>query len=209
MIVLHHLNFSRSSRIICALEELGLDYRIEHYERDANFRAPPALAKVHRLGKAPVIADGDLVIAESAVILAYLNDMRGDGRLAPKAGTIERVAHDEWLDFVESTFAFPVLMSAIAMRAGGLGGGMEAFAKDGSKRMFAQLETALAEGGPFITGAAFTLADIQFSYVLEVARTVGMLDDHPVVTGYLDRTLSRDSFIRALEIGGPMAPPRR
>lgn len=208
MIVLHHLNFSRSTRIICALEELGLEYRLERYERDANFLAPPSLAAVHPLSKAPVLTDGDLSIAESAVILAYLNDVKGDGRLAPAPGTPDRAHHDEWLQFVESTFAFPLMITLIGGMRGWLSGGMEKYARAGDRKMLDHLNAAL-DDGPYLLGADFTLADIQFSYVLEMARVAGLLEPYPNVIAYLDRILSRDSFVRALEIGGPMAPPRR
>lgn len=209
MLTLHHLNYSRSTRILCALEELGLEYEVVRYERDAHFRAPPEIARVHPLGKSPVLQDGDLIIGESAVILAYLNDIKGDGHLAPSPGTADRVRHDEWLQFVESTFAFPLMTAIIAARRGGLTGVMGDFVKANSRRMLDMLGAGLADPEGFVTGPDFTLADIQFSYVLEMARSVGMLEDRPTIAAYLDRILSRDSMVRSLEIGGPMAPPGR
>jgi glutathione S-transferase len=122
MITLHHLNFSRSTRVIWLLEELGIDYELVKYERDQNFRAPPSLAKVHPLGRAPVLVDGDLVLAESATILRYLETNYGNGRLVPAPGTPDRALHDEWLDFVESSAGMPVMLAAIGSMTGGLQG---------------------------------------------------------------------------------------
>ena len=208
MITVHHLNYSRSTRALIAAEELGLEYNVERYERGSDFLAPTSLAAVHPLGKAPVLTDGDLVIAESSVILEYLNETYGNNRLAPEPGTPERVAHDEWLQFVESTAAFPIMIALIGGMRGWLSDGMAKYAKGGVKKMLDFLNASLGDG-PYLMGPDFTLADIQFSYVLELARSAGMLEPYPAIAAYLDRVKSRDSVIRALEIGGPMAPPRR
>ena len=112
MITLHHLAFSRSTRVIWALEELGVPYALVAYQRTAAFRAPPELTRVHPLGKAPVLVEGDLRIAESGAILAYLNDRHGDGRLAPPVGSDARAVHDDWLHFVEGSAATPIMMTA-------------------------------------------------------------------------------------------------
>lgn len=127
MITLHHLSYSRSTRILWLLEELGLPYDIVRHERDERFKAPAALGAIHPLGKAPVIQDGDLVLAESAVILAYINDTHGAGRFAPPRGTAAYWRHEEWLQYVESTAAFPIMTLRIGALTGGVSEGMKSF----------------------------------------------------------------------------------
>jgi glutathione S-transferase len=207
MITVHHLNFSRSNRVIWLLEELGLPYELVKYERDSNFRAPDALKKIHPLGKAPVIADDGLVIAESAVILTYINDRHGEGRFAPKAGTQKRVLHDEWLQYVESSAAFPIMITLIGAKLGGLPDGLKGFSGPEVKKTLDYISSALVKG-PYIAGDGFTIADIQFAYPLENAQQVGLLDDYAVLRSYLSRLAERHAYIKALEVGGPMVPPK-
>ena len=208
MIILHHLNFSRSSRIIWLMEELGLPYELVRYERNERFRAPPSLQAVHPLGKAPVIEDDGLVLAESAVILGYINDRHGEGRFAPPAGSAAHVLHEEWLQYVESTAAAPIFMLIIGGMTGGLSERMEQFARPTLAKTLDFIAQGLGEDG-FLMGPQFTIADIQMSYVLEMARHAGLLSGHPALVGYLDRLKARPAFVKAVEIGGPMAPPKR
>lgn len=178
MITVHHLNFSRSSRVLWLLEELGLDYELISYRRDAGFRAPPELKAVHPLGKAPVIEDGDLVLAESAAILAYINATYGAGRLAPPAGTRDAAVHDEWLQYSESSAGFPIMMTLIGGMTGGLPDGLRGFTAPELARTLDYLEQGVAPG-PYLMGDAFTLADIQLSYLLASAEHAGLLGGHP------------------------------
>jgi glutathione S-transferase len=208
MIVLHHLNYSRSFRVIWLLEELGLDYKLVKYERNAQFRAPPELAKIHPLGKAPVIEDGDLILAESAVILNYLNDSYAAGRMVPPKGEKTHVLHEEWLQYVESSAAFPIMMTLIGGMTGGLSDGLAAFAEPGVAKTLDYIASGIG-AGPYIMGEQFTLADIQFSYVLVMAGHAGLLQGRQPILDYLDRLAARPAYAKAVEIGGPMAPPKR
>lgn len=206
MLTVHHLSYSRSTRVIWLLEEIGADYELVSYERDENWRAPAALQAVHPLGKAPVIEDGGLVIGESAVILAHIDRTLGGGRFTPSEEA-ERLRHEEWLHYVEGTAAFPIMISTIGARAG-LSEGMAAFVKSPLKRCLDMIEAAVSPG-PYLMGEALTLADIQFVYTLEMAAHAGLLAGRGGIAGYLDRLKERPALKRALEIGGPMAPPRR
>lgn len=208
MITLHHLAYSRATRVLCALEELGIAYRLERYDRTGTMRAPPALAQVHPLGKSPVIVDDGQVIGESSVILQYLNERYGNGRLTPAKATPERLEHDEWLEFVESTAAFPIMIMTIGRLRNILSDGMRDFAAPNVTKILDNIATGVGDG-PFIMGDAFTLADIQMSYILAMAEAAGLLEDHPSVGAYLARIQAYPSFARALEIGGPMVPPKR
>jgi len=208
MIVLHHLNYSRSFRVLWLLEELGLDYKLVKYERNAQFRAPPELAKIHSLGKAPVIEDGDLILAESAVILNYINDTYAAGRMAPPKGEKAHVLHEEWLQYVESSAAFPIMMTLIGGMTGGLSDGLAAFTEPGVAKTLDYIASGIG-AGPYIMGEQFTLADIQFSYVLVMARYAGLLQGRQSILDYLDRLAARPAYAKAVEIGGPMAPPKR
>lgn len=206
MITLHHLNFSRSSRVIWLLEELGLEYELVRHERDQNFRAPPSLAEVHPLGKAPVLIDGDLVLAESGAILRYLEMTYGDGRLVPAPGTADRAVHDEWLDFVESSAGFPAMLTVIGSMTGGLQGFLAGFTAPELARTLNYISDRVADRN-FLMGDRLTLADIQMSYLLEMLRRAGQLGEYPLVSAYLDRLEQTRGLKRAIEIGGPISPP--
>jgi glutathione S-transferase len=207
MIILHHLNFSRSIRVIWLLEELCLEYELVSYQRDAKFRAPNSLKSVHPLGKAPVIQDGDLTLAESAVILEYINEKYGNGRFAPAPGTRGRAVHDEWLQYVESSAAFPIMLTLIGNMIGGLPDNLQSFTGPELTKTLDYIANGVRPG-PFLMGEPFTLADIQMAYPLENARPIGLLNEHGILLAYLDRLKERPAYAKALKIGGPMAPPR-
>jgi len=206
MLTVHHLAYSRSTRVLWLLEEIGAPYQLVRYERDAEFRAPPELQAVHPLGKSPVIEDGGLVIGESAVILSHIDQVYGGGRFTPSEEA-ERLRHEEWLQYVESTAAFPIMISTVGARVG-LSEGMAAFVASPLARTLELIASAV-EGEGFIMGEDLRLADIQFVYVLEMASHAGLLADQPAISAYLERLKRRPALMRALEIGGPMAPPRR
>jgi glutathione S-transferase len=206
MIVLHHLSFSRSHRVIWLMEELGLPYRLVSYARDQNFRAPPELAAVHPLGKAPVIEDNGIVLAESAVILTYINERYGSGRLAPARDSDLYFLHEEWLHYVESTAALPIMMMRIGDLSGGLAEGTRKFIQPTLEKTLRHIANRV-EAGPYLMGDHFTLADIQMAYILEIAASSGSLADRPVLAAYLSRLRARPAFEKANEIGGPMLPP--
>ncbi len=208
MLTVHHLNFSRSFRVLWLLEELDLPYELVRYERDAKFRAPADLKAVHPLGKAPIVQDDDLTLAESAPILSYLNRRYGGGRLSPPEGTPEAAIHDEWLQFVESSAAFPIMMTVVGGMMGGLPDALGKFSQPEVAKTFAYIADGVGEG-PYLMGAKLTLADIQMSYLLATAEHAGLLEDQPVVAAYFDRLKAVPGFQKAIEIGGPLAPPRR
>lgn len=208
MITVHHLNASRSFRVLWMMEELGLEYRLVRYERDETMRAPASLKAVHPLGKAPVIQDGDLTIAESAAILAHVNARHGGGRLAPPVGSDAATVHDEWLQYAESSAAFPIMLTLIGGMTGGLPDALAGFAGQGVARTLGYIASGIVPG-PYLMGDMLTLADIQMSYLLAVAEHAGLLQDQPAIAAYFERLKARPAFTKALEIGGPMTPPEK
>ena len=206
MIVLHHLAYSRSTRIIWALEHLDVPYQLLRYDRTPEFRAPPALTAVHPLGKAPAIQDAALILGESAVILNYINSKYGQGRLAPPIGTDAHAVHEEWLQYVESTAAFPIMTTVIGKRTGGLSEKMTAFFAPPLRKTLGHIAKSV-ESTPFLMGGALMLADIQMSYTLEMANHAGLLSEHTPIVDYLARLKTQPGYLKAVEIGGPMAPP--
>ncbi len=208
MITLHHLAYSRSTRILWALEELGIPYEMVVHQRDENFRAPPELAAVHPLGKAPVLVDDGLTIAESGAILTHLNDRHGGGRLAPLAGTDERTVHDEWLHYVEGSAAFPIMLTLIGGMVGGLQEGLTRFVNPERAKTLGYIAERMG-GGPWLLGAEFTIADIHLAYLIEVADSAGLLAEYPQLRDYLARIQARPAYQKAIALGGPVVPPGR
>ena len=218
MIVVHHLNNSRSQRVLWLLEELGLPYELERYERDAKtMLAPASLRAVHPLGKAPVITDGEVTLAESGAILEYLVDTHGDGRLAPAFGTPERVRYSFWMHYAEGSVMPPLLLRLVfnKVETAPLPFFIRPVAKGISKKVNAAfigpqiklhldyLESEIKQGGWFM-GDTFTAADIQLSFPLEGAAARGGLGrDRPKLQDFLDRIHARPAYQRALERGGP------
>lgn len=218
MVTVHHLNNSRSQRILWLLEELGVPYEVIRYERDAKtMLAPPALLAVHPLGKSPVITDNGATVAESGAIVEYLMDKYGNGRLIPLAGTPERLRYTYWLHYAEGSAMPPLLLklifdrveatpmpwpfSAMARRiAGGVRG---AFIAPQLKQHLDFMEGELATR-PWFTGQEFTAADVQMSFPLEAARARAGLDaSRPKLFDLLNRMRAREAYKRALERGGP------
>lgn len=208
MITVHHLNFSRSTRVLWLMAELGVEYQLVRHERDQNFRAPASLKAVHPLGKAPVLQDDDLTIAESASILAYVNTRYGDGRLAPATGTVEAAVHDEWLQYVESSAAFPIMMTLIGGMTGGLPVKLAGFAQDGVARTLDFIASRLGNGA-YLMGDELMIADIQMGYMVAIADYAGLLGDRRILSAYLGQLMARPALAEALEVGGPMVPPSR
>jgi len=218
MLVLHHLENSRSQRILWLLEELGVDYRVQRYARDpVTSLAPPELSAVHPLGKSPVITiDGDTV-AESGAIIEYLLDRYGDGRLRPAAGTPERLAYTYWLHYAEGSF-MPLMILSLVMRriesapmpffvkpiARGIVGKVRGGYLDPNVvRHLDFMEEALRKTGWFC-GDAMTAADIQMSFAVEAAEVRSDLRRaYPALAGFLDRIRALPAWQAALEKGGP------
>ena len=217
MITVHHLNNSRSQRILWLLEELGTDYEVKRYERDKKtMLAPPALRKIHPLGKSPVVTDGNITIAESGAIVEYLVEKYGDGRLIPKAGTSDRRRYTYWLHFAEGSGMPPLLLKLVFDRIET--SPMPFFAKPIAKaiarkvkhdfiepNLNAQLAYIESELGnaPWFAGDNFTAADIQMSFVLEAAAARGGVGKkHQHISDWLERIHARAAYRRALERGG-------
>jgi len=219
MITVHHLNNSRSQRILWLLEELGLDYEIKRYQRNPQtMLAPPELRAVHPLGKSPVITDGDLTLAESGAIVEYLADRYGAGKLAPAFGSPERVRYLYWLHFAEGTAQPPSLLKllfdriksrspllvrpiarAIADRALG------SYVLPNIQRNLDFMESELGKNEWF-AGAQFSAADIQMSFPVEAYRARGGLDEkRPRLMHFLEKIHSRPAYRRAIERGGEYA----
>jgi glutathione S-transferase len=222
MITVHHLNNSRSQRVLWLLEELGLPYDIQHYQRDAQtMLAPPALRAVHPLGKSPVItddADGALLtVAETGAIIEYVLARHGDGHLLPAAGTPERLRYTYWLHFAEGSAMPPLVMKLVFDRIASAP--MPFFVKPIARGISAkvlssfvepnlrsQLDFMEAELGrsAWFAGPDFSAADIQMSFPLEAAAMRAGLDaSRPRLQTFLTTIHARPAYQRALQRGGP------
>lgn len=215
MITLHHLNNSRSQRILWMLEEIGIDYQIKHYQRDPQtMLAPAELRQVHPLGKSPLITDGELTLAESGAIIEYLAERYGDW-LLPAAGSPERLRCRYWLHYAEGSAMPPLLLKLVFDKlrsspmpffikpiARGIADKVgQAFITPQLKLHFDYLESQLSEHEWF-AGDAFSAADIQLSFPLEAAAARGVLANHPRLHDFLQRIHARPAYRRALEKGG-------
>ena len=217
MIVVHHLNNSRSQRVLWLLEELGMPYEIKHYQRDAKtMLAPPELRAVHPLGKSPVITAGDLTVAESGAIVEYLIDQYGEGRFKPAIGTPERLRYTYWLHYAEGSLMPPLLMKLVFDEVEKAP--MPFFIKPIAKAISGKVKSTFirpqitqhldymeAELGKalWFAGKEFTGADIQMSFPIEAAASRGGLDSsRPKLMEFLKRIHARPAYKRALKKGG-------
>ena len=218
MITVHHLNNSRSQRILWLLEELGLPYEIKKYQRDPKtMLAPPELRAVHPLGKSPVVSDGDTVIAESGAIIEYMVERQGGAQLVPPAGTADKRRYTYFLHYAEGSAMPPLLMKLVFDRIETAP--MPFFVKPVARSIaqkvkgsfimpqilqhLAFLESELGKSTWF-AGEEFTAADIQLSFVIEAAASRGGLDEkYPKLNAFLQRIHARPAYQRALERGGP------
>lgn len=205
MIVVHHLNESRSQRILWLLEELGLPYEIKPYQRDAATRLAPAeLKEVHPLGKSPVITDGDTVVHESGAIIDYVIRHYGKGKLAPKPKKPEYDAYQMWLHYAEGSAMLPLMLFMYIMRQGEAGGSLQARIDGEIDNHLGYIETSL-QGREYLVGDSLTGADVQMSFIAEVAKAFGKLAERPNITAWLERLHARPAWKRALERGGTYA----
>jgi len=218
MITVHHLENSRSQRVLWLLEELGLAYEVKRYARDPKtMLAPPELAAVHPLGKSPVITDGKVTVAESGAIVEYLLDTYGQGRLRPPAGTADGRLFTYWLHFAEGSAMPPLLMKLVFDKVrtapvpffikpvvkGIADKVTKSFIAPNLERQFDFMEAELAKR-PWFAGAKFSAADIQMSFPLEAAAASAGLDkSRPRLMDWLKRIHARPAYKRALEVGGP------
>ena len=216
MIVVHHLENSRSQRVLWLLEELGVPYEVKRYERmRPSMLAPPELKQVHPLGKSPVITDGETTVAETGAIMEYLTAHYGDGSLRPPASTPAGRAVTYWLHYAEGSAMPPLLMrlifSSLPARSPGLirpivkGVTAKALATFINPQINAHLaywEDALGKSAWF-AGEAFTAADIMMSFPLEATAARVGTGDYPKINAFLERIHARPAYQRALERGGP------
>lgn len=218
MLTLHHLNNSRSTRIIWLLEELGLEYKLETYQREESKLAPAKLKSIHPLGKAPILEDGATVIAESGAIIEYiLHQYDADKRLSPEVvGSQEWLDYLFWLHFAEGSAMPPLLLSlifnAIPERSPRL---IKPIAKGISKKVMqgfvlpnikdnmALIEKTLSQNTWF-SGEKLTGADVQMSFIIEAVKARGNLTDYPKTKQWLETVHSRPAYQAALEKGGEL-----
>jgi len=202
-IKLHHLRFSRSTRIIWLCEELGIDYEIrEHHRNPQTNRSQDDLYAIHPLGKAPTVEIDGHVMVESGKIIEYIIETRGEGKLAP-ASDGDRAPYLEWLQFAEGTVAMPVLLTLLGPRFGGLGDILGGFVGGEVTKLLDYIDAHL-DGRDFVVGDALTGADINLEYLLELSHMVGLLDARPNTKAYLERLMARPAYKKAIEIGGPL-----
>ena len=218
MITVHHLNNSRSQRVLWLLEELLVPYEVRKYERDAQtMLAPASLMKVHPLGKSPVITDDGVTVAESGAIVEYLVERYGNGRLAPAIGTQERLRWRYWLHFAEGSAMPPLLLKLIFEKipqapmpffvkpiARGISAKVLAMMVEPNlKRQLDFMEAELGKSEWF-AGDEFSAADIQMSFPVEAAaQRAGLNASRPRLMAFLKRIHARPAYRRALERGGP------
>jgi glutathione S-transferase len=203
MIKIHHLNNSRSQRILWLLEELGTPYEIVHYKRDATTRlAPPELKAIHPLGKSPVISDGKLTVAESGAIVEYLIRTYGKGRFMPKEGSEDFVRYLQWMHFAEGSAMLPLLLALYVGFLGEAGAPLRPRIDGEIANHLGYMEKEIGSKSYFV-GNDLTGADIQLSFVLEAASARRGLQNYPNLTRYLAGLQARPAYKRALEKGGP------
>jgi glutathione S-transferase len=206
MLTLHHLNDSRSQRILWLLEELGTPYEMKRYQRDATTRlAPPELEAVHPLGKSPVITDGEIKIAESGAIVDYIIRRYGQGNgkpaMMPAPGGAEYEAYNEWLHYSEGSAMLPLMLHLYVGRL-----------KDAAAPLRPRIDSEMAnhlgyvdralKGKEFLVGTSLTGADIQMSFVGEMAKVFDKLGPYPDLAAWLSRMHARPAFQRSVEKGG-------
>jgi len=206
MLTLHHLNDYRSQRVLWLLEELGLPYEIKHYQRNAETRlAPPELAKIHPLGKSPVITDGDTTIAESGAIVDYIIRRYGQGKdkpaMMPALGSADYEAYNEWMHYSEGSAMLPLLLNLYVGRLKEAGAPLHPRIDSELANHLGYVDGAL-KGREFFIGPSLTGADIQMSFVGEMAKVFGKLEPYPNLAAWLGRMHARPAFLRGVEKGG-------
>jgi glutathione S-transferase len=219
MLTLHHLNNSRSQRVLWLLEELGIPYRLERYQRDPkSMLAPPALSAVHPLGKSPLIVDDGRVLAESAIIIEYLIDRYGNGRFGPPPGSDARLDQSYWLYYAEGSLMPLLLLKLVFARVASApapffmkplvkGIAHKAQASFGEPQLIKQLDYVNdhLKDRPWFLGDSLSGADFQMSFPLQGAKGRVGLARWPHIAAFVDRLEQRDAYRRALEKGGPFS----
>ena len=203
MLTSHHLNNSRSQRILWLAEELELDYDVVKHQRDPEtFRSPASLVAVHALGKAPVIEHDGHVIAESGAIIEYMTRKLANGRLSVDPDSPEFGEYLQWLHFTEGTLQAPLIFAAIYRLTQSDSEALYGFYDAEVVRHQNYLEETF-KARDYVVGSGFTAADINLVWILEFAEALGRMDSYPRLSDYLDRMRARPAYERALERGGP------
>ena len=202
MITVHHLNNSRSQRILWLLEELGQDYEIKSYQRDATTNlAPDSLKAVHPLGKSPVITDNGATVAESGTIVEYLIRKYGRDKLLTREDSADFVPYIHWLHYAEGSAMLPVMLTLYTLRLGDAAAPLRPRLESEIQNHFGYMEQELGNRD-FFVGANLTGADIQITFVLEAAKSLGLLAPYKGLAAYLSRMQARDAYRRGIERGG-------
>jgi len=204
-ITVHHLNNSRSQRILWLLEELGLEYEIAHHQRDAVTNlAPPALLAVHPLGKSPMIEDNGQIVYESGAIVEYLCERHGGGHLVPERGTDDHIRYLEWLHFAEGSAMTPILLNLYTARLGEAAAPLHPRISEQLESHFRYIDDRLADSD-WLVGGKITGADFMVSFPAEAAVKMGRAADKPRLAAYVERIHARPAWQLALAKGGPYA----
>ena len=205
MLTVHHLNNSRSQRVLWLLEELGLEYQVERYQRDKETSlAPPELVALHPLGKSPVLTDGAETVIESGAIVDYIVRRHAGGRLAPPPGTSDHERYLQWLHYAEGSAMLPLMLKMYTGRLPDGGAALQSRIHSELDNHLGYMNGALADADWFV-GDVFSAADVQLSFVPQVARLLYTLEPFPKLQGFLDRIHARPAYRRALERGGEYA----
>ncbi|ABF53435.1 glutathione S-transferase family protein [Sphingopyxis alaskensis] len=201
-LIVHHLNNSRSQRILWLLEEIGAPYEIRFYDRDpVTNLAPPELVAVHPLGKSPVLEDGGRVVIESGAITEYLCERHGGGHLVPERGTDDHVSHLEWLHFAEGSAMTPILLRIYTARLGEAAAPLEPRINQQLDAHFSYMESRIGAAGHFI-GDSLSAADIMLSFPAEIAVMQGMAPRYPKLAAFVNACHARPAWQRARAKGG-------
>ncbi len=218
MITVHHLENSRSQRVLWLLEELSLEYDVKRYERDKKTNlAPPELKKVHSLGKSPVIDDGGQIFAETGAMFEHIVDRHGAGRLRPAHGTPAFDKYRYWMFAAEGSYMPPMVLTLLLSRMESappffirplaralVKGVKDAYLNHTMKALFDYLESELGKD-EWLTGPSISAADIMMSFPMEAFAARGDIGAYPKIAAFVDRVQSRGPYKRALERGGPYA----
>jgi glutathione S-transferase len=202
MITVHHLNDSRSQRILWLLEELGLPYEIKHYKRMETRLAPPELKAIHPLGKSPVTTDGKKTVYESGAIIDYVIRRHGGGRLQPDPATPAYDDYVMWMHYAEGSAMLPLMLNLYVSRLGEGGAPLAPRIESEIANHLGYLDGHL-KGRSYLLGDAFTGADIQMSFIGEIAETYGKRAAFPNLDAWVKRLHARPAYKKALEKGGP------
>ena len=201
-LIVHHLNNSRSQRVLWALEALGLPYEIKHYQRDAvTSLAPPELKAVHPLGKSPLLEDDGTVIEESGAIIQYLLDKYGQGRFQPAPGTPEALRHLQWMHFAEGSAMTPILLQLYTSRLGDAAAPLQPRISEQLASHFGYLESELRPSGHFV-GDDWTGADMMLSFPAEIAVMQGQGSAYPKLAKFVAAIHALPAWQVAREKGG-------